>query len=305
MTEEKSKACPLCDGTGKIYVDDLNVRQCRCAYQRALALHLKTLLGPDVVLAPAVHTTPLYAIGPDGQPTVDKTTENLLLKGWWSDLCGHFRWALGCKGPLYPFTVVTDERIRTVFVGGESYSTKSRKIRDEVASVNTLHDLLGSTYPLVIIRLGFLGYKNVAMPGALLESLRIREASQLPTWIVEEPNSLFGPGHFAYNDEVFNYIHHHYKVMDLTSDTQREIIPRGVEVVGLDDDDLAMGSDPVVERQREQARQKKAVVVTSRFEPASTPPPRPVRQETSFDLDPILMGNGAKKRTKHFSRGED
>jgi hypothetical protein len=68
------------------------------------------------------------------------------------------------------------------------------------------------------------------MPGILLEAMLARRMVSKPTWIVEEPNSIFGDGHFSYSPEAAREIREHYQVVDLTDphDT-RPIVPRGVQ----------------------------------------------------------------------------
>lgn len=239
----ESVPCERCGGSGKIYVDDLNVRQCLCLYRRTLAAHLIAQFGAAIKSAPPVYLSPLYQEPktPESPPKIDRTGDNLFLKGWWSDLLGHFRWALGSKGPLFPFFVTTDERVRTVYVGSESYVSRSRKIRDDVEAYNSLHDLIGGQHRLVILRLGFLGYKNAAMAGALLEALRIREVAGTSTWVVEEPNSPLGPGHFSYSPELAEYLGRTFEVVDLVQNPDREAVPRGVALAP--DDDLTLGPD--------------------------------------------------------------
>lgn len=282
VTEEK--VCQTCGGTGKIVIDEFTHRMCTCLYVRKMRAHL----GPDLITAKPVFDGPLFQQVYDPEqgnlPTVDLTPKNLFIKSWWNDLRGHLKWAFFCKGPLYYFHIVTDERIRNVFVGNEQYTTKSRKTRDDVQSNNSLHDLIGETYDLVVIRLGFLGYKNVAMAGALLEALRIREAMVKPTWIIEEPNSVFGPGHFSFSEELAEYITHRYEVVDLVVDKDRKAEPRGVEGVSMDDEPGMVLEDdrpkPVEPVQQPQER--------FRAEP---------KAEGGLDLDGAVWGNsGSKKR---------
>jgi hypothetical protein len=79
-----------------------------------------------------------------------------------------------------------------------------------------LSDFIGNDYDLIVIRLGFLGYKNVAMSGALKESLLIRQAINKPTWIIEEPNNPFQQGHFSWSQDLSEYINYYFKVINLS-----------------------------------------------------------------------------------------
>lgn len=238
MSEENP--CKVCDGSGKLIIDAFTHKTCVCLYNRKMRTHL----GSEIATATPVKNSPLFqeVEGLHGQMVLkDLTKKSLFIKSWWDELRGHLKWALYCKGPTFFFQVVTDERIRSVFVGNEQYSHRSRKVRDDVEANNSLRDLVGETYNLVIIRLGFLGYKNQAMAGALLEALRIRESLVLPTWIIEEPRSIFAPGHLSYGEELADYIHHNFPTLDLVEDKSRKEPPRGVEGAAfVDDGDMGM-----------------------------------------------------------------
>ncbi len=278
----ETKTCDRCGGSGKIYVDDLNVRECLCLYRKSLAAHLLAQFGPAVKTAKPVYDSPLYRepTSPGLPSDVDKTGTNLFLKGWWPDLLGHFRWALGSKGPLYPFAVTTDERVRTVYVGNESYTARPRKVREDVETFNSLHDLIGVQHKLVILRLGFLGYSNKAVAGAILESLRIREVGAVATWVVEEPNSIFGPGHLSYSHELAEYLSR-FEEIDLVRDPDRPVAPRGL---------LTSETGMLLDHEES--------VPTPRQLPAS-PRARPNPPDSGHD--PILMGS--PKRGSYGRKG--
>ncbi len=201
MSEAEKKPCEECGGTGAIFVDDLNVRECKCAYAKRLKAHL----GPEIAGAPLpdLDDTESLLFLPGGE---DCTEKNTILQGYWTDVLPQIKWALGCKGPMFRFTVLTDEKLRTVYLGKESYAQRAKSKRDDMETFNSLADIVGTEYDLVIIKLGFLGYKNIAMPGILKESLMLREVACKPTWLVESPQAPFASGHFAHNDDVAEYI---------------------------------------------------------------------------------------------------
>lgn len=213
--------CPKCNYTGFTHIkdDDTRVQQCICSYAKTL----KAYLGPEIAASPTITHSPLYALGSKGEPpAVDRTGENLFIKSYWSDLLPHLKWTLACKGPMFRYRVVTDEKLKTVWLGNENYAKRAKDIRDEMTSFNSIGDLVGPDLDLVIIRLGFLGYKNVAMPGVLKEALMLRESAFKPTWVVEVPSSIFGPGHFSYNEDVANYIERLFQVVNLVSARRSE-----------------------------------------------------------------------------------
>ena len=240
MHIKEQVGCAKCAYTGIIHVegDDTRVQQCICSYAKTL----KAYLGPEIAAAPTITRSPFYVLGGKGEPPkADRTTDSLFIKTYWSDLLPHLKWGLACKGPLFRYRIVTDEKLKTVYVGNESYRTRSREVRDEVTTFNGLGDLVGPEIDLVIIRLGFLGYKNVAMPGVLKEALMIRESASKPTWIVEVPSSPFGAGHFSYNEDVANYVERLFEVINLVKARSDEDSPHGFEV-SEPIDDVGLGA---------------------------------------------------------------
>jgi len=249
MVDEPKPICGRCKGTGTLPTgDDMTVQQCICAYSRALKAHL----GAEIATAPVITQSPLFVAGPSGDaPKVDRTDENLFIEGYWRDILTHMKWALGCKGPFFRFRMVTDEKLKVVYLGAESYGSRAKGKRDEVTTFNSLADLVGADLDLLIIRLGFLGYKNQAMAGILKEALMIREFACKPTWIVEVPTSIFGPGHFSFSEEVGDYIAENYEIVNLTKheSARKDDLPHGVEISPLamrlhgdDADDIGLGA---------------------------------------------------------------
>jgi hypothetical protein len=279
----ETTGCAKCNYTGYLHVedDDTRVAQCLCAY----AKKLKAYLGPEISAAPTITRSPLYALGARGEPpAIDRMGDNLFIKSYWTDLLPHLKWALACRGPMYRYRIVTDEKIRTVFVGNDSYRQRSKADRDEVVTFNGLGDLVGPDLDLVIIRLGFLGYKNISMPGALKEALMIRESAAKPTWLVEVPSSPYGPGHFSYNEDVGGYIERLFEVVDLVRERVERDTPHGYDV-GQEEpvEDVGMG--------------------------AHTSDPEPVRKPVErFKASPTvetpdmgaLLGDDSRKRFKKF-----
>lgn len=215
MTES---VCTKCNGNGLIQVDDLNARPCICLYARAMAAHL----GPEISQAKGPKQSPLLERREGG---FDGTTQNLFLKGYWHDLLPHFKYALSTKGLDFSFRITTDEKLKSIYLGAESYKARSVERRDDMDTYNSLADFV-EEHKLLILRLGFLGYKNIAMPGIIKEALLHREVRRRPTWIIESPDSQFQPGHLSYSDELDWYIKANFKTMDFRSNTPGwEVVP--------------------------------------------------------------------------------
>lgn len=226
--QEDEKACPICLGQGVIEVDDLTSILCNCTRTRLMRVHL----GPEIASAKKLTESLLFERGLswNDPPVIDRTRENLFLKGHWQDLIAHFRYALICKGLMFRFQVITDERIKTVYVGADSFEKRAREERDRIKKTfNSLQDII-CEHDLSIIRLGFLGHKNQAMPGALKEALMLREVQRKPTWIVEAPQSPFIPGHHAYSEEVWDYINANFSFLDMADPNRVTTEVHGVDV---------------------------------------------------------------------------
>jgi hypothetical protein len=205
--------CARCGGTGRQYIDDIHVRECVCAY----ANRLRTHLGPELAGAPVPKAPRLCPRDESGKTVKeDHTKKNLLIRGAWPDVRSHLKYALAWKGPDFPFVVVTDERIRSVYLGNEAYIAKARTERDDAENNNSLRDLLGSQHALGIVRVGFLGYANRAAPGALQEALMLREAEGTATWIIEDPRHPFEHC-LSHSAMVAAYIAQVFEVVDLAA----------------------------------------------------------------------------------------
>jgi len=176
-------------------------------------------LGPEIAKARSLKSSPFYVRGDvHGEPPVrDMTEGNYFFRGTWDQMLPHFKYVLSLKGLDYRFKIVTDERLKSVFVGDTSYKARHKKQNDNEEPINGLADLVSGPH-LLIIRLGFLGYKNVAMPGLLKESLMLREVARKPTWLVENPECVFEHGNHSFSDEVWSYITRNFDTsLDLTS----------------------------------------------------------------------------------------
>lgn len=218
--------CKICNGLGKIPVDDLTVKECICSFARSL----RQYLGPEIASAADIEESPLY-----GQAD-DLSKHNLFVKSWWQDFLPHFKYFLMHKsleplGLQFKFNIITDEWLRTVYLGAESHIARARARSDE-APLNSLHDVMDEKYHLVVVRLGFLCYKNVAMPSILKEALMIRETQNLATWIVETPNSVWGPGHRSYDTDVGEYVHRNFTPIAFEG-TKRDVPAQGIETTEI------------------------------------------------------------------------
>src|SRR5512137_1002667 len=131
-----------CDGSGWLVQDSLNAVLCLCGKVRMT----RQRLGDDIWVEGAkekIAETPLYKPGGVGNPPeIDRTGSNLHLKGSYYGLRAHLRRALGGKmfdtDCAFRLNIVTDERLKTVFVGAESYENRSKKERDFIKTHNSM-----------------------------------------------------------------------------------------------------------------------------------------------------------------------
>lgn len=278
--------CPICKRSdGKIEVDEHgSTKQCVCSFRA----DCRKRLPPEIAGAGPIKDSPLLKIGGPGEVFSDLTSENLFIKSDWSDLAPHLLRVLTYKmlhNLMYPFQIIMDVQLKDVYVGSESYTARSRKKRDDITTYNNLSDIVGGDKELVIIRLGFLGHANKAMPGILKEVIRLRRGLVKPTWLVEEPNSIFGPGHFSYDPEVAEMIHQTYSVVTIKSTVERVVAPRGVAGAKLAlEDEEGMSVD-----QEEAPKPRKRFVMPPEV---ITAPPTP-----TLDMG-LLTGEGKKKKWK-------
>jgi hypothetical protein len=252
-----SELCAHCQGTGRILIDDITMKECVCAFAKAVRTHLG-----DIALASVLDESPFFTMDEEGG--TDLTLQNLLIKSYWEDLVPHLKLVLIRKGLRFKFLVTTDQRILGVYLGKESYAARSKNKRDEVEVYNGLGDLLGADQDLVIVRLGVQSYKNQALPGILKEALLLRGITRKAIWLLEEPDNKFGPGHIAYNEDVAEYIRKHFSVVSIQGD-DRHLTDRYVadESPGLSVDE----PEAKVERAQESAFD----VATSAVFAAETP----------------------------------
>ena len=279
---QDEKKCAICGGSGMIEVSQDTRKRCSCSFVKAF----RERVGVEIASARAIPSSPLFQPGePGSPPLVDLTTKNLFIKGWWADIVPHLKYVLIWKNYQYNLhyytQVITDERLKTIFLGNEAYTVKARGKRDDMETYNTMSDIIGQDRHLVIIQLGFLGHKNVAMPGILKEALMMRQAMGRPTWIVESPDSLFTYGHRAYSDEVAEYIRQRFEPLDLYEDKGNPIEQRNV--IGSE-----LASEEGMSVDGDDGEQEPVVSVPSRTKTYQS-------EEPSGGLGAMLGGNSKKK----------
>ena len=237
MTKEKT--CPLCKGKQWLYEckDEVVVpKRCKCLEKK---LFQEYIGNSDVYNAKWVKKSPLYA--PSENDPVDRTTDDLFLKGTWEIVCRHLRWVLSGKylySPEFAFKIMDDDRLLNVWLGKERYDLRPSGVRNVIETNNCLSDLL-SDPDLVILYLGAVK-RNRAMPDVLYEALTIRRRRRKATWIIAGDDG-FSHDSATYSEKVNSYIGENFDIIDLGGNVEelREI--KKVEAQEAFDNEIAMG----------------------------------------------------------------
>jgi hypothetical protein len=247
MTSIKA-VCSLCNGrswTREIIGSEVENFRCLCFKARLL----NSYLGPELAKAPHRHSE-LYnlQIDPETNEEVgDRTLDDLFIKGEWSEVAQHIRWAVGVKhiaDPKFSFRIVTDHLLLRVFVGDFAYRNRSQQVRDDIETFNGITDLV-SPSSLLIIRLGNMAHPNKAAANVLREVLNIRATESKATWLIEG-HTYFGEGHTFYNYDVGNYVEENFEQINVGGDIEAarkleaELRASGDESAALDETE----SDP-------------------------------------------------------------
>jgi hypothetical protein len=123
----------------------------------------------------------------------------------WNVLAAHAKdYVLRQPEPLrYTHRVTSDREIVGVRLGKRDslHDIVSDEMFLEVASFKDIDDFLRPPQ-LVIVRLGDMGYKNVAAAGWVYEAINMRVLENKRTWVMVTPTHAYIPGHLAYCDDL-------------------------------------------------------------------------------------------------------
>jgi hypothetical protein len=227
MSSDEEDDCPHCGGSGYLpvskdsdtfqrlkdkYGDKAWAYMCkkRCVCKKRK--QFKRKVGESIYQAEKIEDSPLW----------DRTDDNLFISSYWDDFLPHIRFVLLRKGLSYFSRLTTDAKLRTIYVGDDD-------------TYQSLESCVAQPQ-LLIIRLAVLSYKNKAMPGILLESLRTRQfEDDKTTWIVNPPNHPFNKGHRSYSEELERYIDRSFERVktgtkkNLTDETDQRAESKKVE----------------------------------------------------------------------------
>lgn len=200
--------CKYCAGDGYLPPegDDFyeSRRMCVCTAQRLY----RDKLGPAVYDAGTIEKSP-YA---------HRLKQNLFVRSYREDFLPHLRYALIYAGLDYFSRVVNDMKLLNAWFGKEKAHDPQA---DKEVNYESVQDLVEAP-DLVVIFIGETGYKNVALPGVLLEALRSRRFVAKPTWLINPYNKPFQEGHFCHSAEVERFLTEYFDKYTLRPEGPRK-----------------------------------------------------------------------------------
>ena len=148
--------CPTCHGSGHIIIDALRSRRCDCLKNQLFAAKLGFLYkAKDLKVS----------------PLSKRATENVFVLASDEEINPHLRRVFIGLGLDERWLYIDDSNILQAYLG-----------KPNAARAENLQDFL--SYPFMVIRLGTVGYKNVALPGVICELIQLRVLGCLTTWVV-------------------------------------------------------------------------------------------------------------------------
>lgn len=182
--------CDLCGGTGiRDEGPDQMPIECRCALLRRLA----SAMEPHIRKAEVLEGHTKLSVIQDGMRV------SYYLHVSWPDLKAIIKLMM-ILNPNHFIKVTSDRELKSVFVGDVSRKTLGENAAEAVV-YNSLEDLMRPPH-LCIVRLNELHYKNKAASGLLEEAIAFRTDRDMPTWVIDDLDSPFGPGSPAYSERV-------------------------------------------------------------------------------------------------------
>lgn len=136
---------------------------------------------------------------------LDRLEDNLFIRASHQNFLSHWKHTLQQQEFTFFWRLVTDSKIRDIFVGNDE-------------KFHALSSLVHNP-ELLVIRMGVLSYKNVAMPGLILEALKIRQFEDKPTWVVNDPDNPFQKGHLAWSGELEYFLEQNFETVVLQDES--------------------------------------------------------------------------------------
>lgn len=199
-TAPDPSTCTICGGEGYRSLDKNNRD-----YKTPCACTLRYLYYKSLGSA-MYHATKI-----DDSVLENHLGKDVFIKGNRRDVLPHLRITLIKQGTGFFHRVTNDSELIDAWLSKDKESSKNAGSTG--ITYTSLRDLVEDP-TLLIIFLGVLSYSNRALPGVLLEALRIREHAGKPTWIIATHKTPFKPGHFAYSPETEEFFNTSCEVVD-------------------------------------------------------------------------------------------
>lgn len=231
MTEERTDGgdglfgCPMCGGRGAIDVEVPEVKEgevqllqiprvrpCSCVYVNRLLLNLNRG-WKAAAKAPKLPESPL----------ADLTKKSVWVTSSPLTMQAHVKHVALRQSPNWDFVVTSDSDLVVAWLGNmvlKRADIHDQDVASRVGSKSLEHHALADLAvppELLIIQLGVKAAKNVETPAVLEEAIRSRHAEGKPTWVFDQPNRPYVPGHIAFSDDVEEFMDVHFKRVNLPS----------------------------------------------------------------------------------------
>lgn len=235
--EDKPKEkheCPICQGRQYLPMGNNNEyrRPCVCTLRRIY----EASLGREIYNA-----RPL-----EESPYTNKVRNSLFIKANRRDILPHIRHALICQGTKFFHRITNDSALMDAWLAKDKESSKEEGSTS--VTYTSLRDLVEDP-KLLILFLGVMSYSNRALPGVLLEALRIREFAGKPTWVIASHQKPFVQGHLAYSPEGEEYLVENFELCTITPSKPGKSLYEGVVSMDNEDQDTGQG-DPEAKKSR-------------------------------------------------------
>lgn len=216
------KDCAICGGIGYIPVPNMldTKMRCKCTLQELY----RNKLGSEVFGATTLKSSPF----------ADLIDQNLFVTATRQDFLPHLRFSLIEQGLGFFSRITNDSQMLDAWLAKAKEQSQKDGDAGPGTDFTSLRDLVEDP-KLVVFFLGIVSYSNRALPGILLESLRIRGFEGRPTWIINPHAQPFNKGHLCYSPEVEEYVVNNYKKRKIKPSVRTKSIYEGTE--GYDPED--------------------------------------------------------------------
>lgn len=199
-----NKHCSICGGEG--YITLSNEEGHNRDYKRPCVCTLRYLyrksLGSEIYNAAKLK----------GSPLEDKVDKNMFITANRPNVLPHLRHVLISQGTNFFHRVTNDSQFLDAWLNKDKEASKEAGSTSVVYT--SLRDLVEDP-ELLIVFLGVVSYPNRALPGVLLEGVRIRMFEGKPTWLISSHKRPFREGHYCWSPESEEYFLENFDTFEI------------------------------------------------------------------------------------------